>query len=137
MHGNLHQIMPVLVLSYTQKAGSVELYGHQTESTIKRHFMVGCSCTNGRFITYNRELISVCRGFHLLIKKYMHHLALVCTMYHSVIVFRPVGSKFEMVRLYYSAKRAAHNVLGHAHLPSLSHAALYPSSRMLLLSNCV
>ena len=26
-------LMPALVLSYTQKAGSVELYGHQTEST--------------------------------------------------------------------------------------------------------
>ena len=44
--------------------------------------------TNGRFITYNRELISVCRGFHHLIKKYMHQLALVCTMYHSVIVLQ-------------------------------------------------
>ena len=52
--------MPVLVLSYTQKAGSVELYGYQTESTIKRHSIVGC--TNGRFITYNRELISVFRA---------------------------------------------------------------------------
>ena len=31
---------------------------------------------------------------------------------------RPVGSKFEMVQPYYSAKRA-HNVLEHAHLPSL------------------
>ena len=78
--------MPVLVLSYTQKAGSVELYGHQTESTIKRHFIVGY--TNGRCITYNRELISVCRVFHHLIKKHMHHLALVCTMYHSVIVLQ-------------------------------------------------
>ena len=50
---------------------------------------------------------------------------------------RPVGSKFEMVRRYYSAKRA-HNVPGHAHLPSPPHAARYPSSRMLiLLSNCL
>ena len=49
---------------------------------------------------------------------------------------RPVGSKFEMSgRIYYSAKRA-HNVLGHSHLPSPPHAARYPSSRMLLLSNC-
>ena len=44
---------------------------------------------------------------------------------------RPVGRKFEMVRPYYSAKYA-HNVLGHAYLPSPQHA--YPSSRMLLLS---
>ena len=33
---------------------------------------------------------------------------------------RPVGSKFEMVRPYYSAKRA-HNVLGHAHLTPPPH----------------
>ena len=43
---------------------------------------------------------------------------------------RPVGSKFEMVHPYYSAKRA-HNVLGHVPPP-----ARYPSSRMLLLSSC-
>ena len=48
---------------------------------------------------------------------------------------RPVGSKFEMVRPYYSAKHA-HDVLGHAHLPPpLPIAARYPSSRMLLHSN--
>ena len=40
-----------------------------------------------------------------------------------------------MVWPYYSAKHA-HNVLGHPHLPSCSHAARYPSSRMLLLSKC-
>ena len=48
---------------------------------------------------------------------------------------RPVGSKFEMVRPNYSAKRA-HNVLGHAYLHSRLHAALYASSRMIMLSNC-
>ena len=48
---------------------------------------------------------------------------------------RPLGSKFEMIRPYYSAKRT-HNVLEHAHLPSLPHATWYPSSGMLLLSNC-
>ena len=35
----------------------------------------------------------------------------------TVLAFdRPVGSKFKMVRPYYSAKRA-HNVPGHAHSP--------------------
>ena len=48
----------------------------------------------------------------------------------TVLGNRPVGSKFEMVRPYYSATRA-HNVLGHAHFP----ATWNPSSRMLLLSN--
>ena len=49
---------------------------------------------------------------------------------------RPVGSKFEMVRPHYSAKRA-HNVLGHAHLPSSPHMlpSRYASSRMIMLSN--
>ena len=47
-----------------------------------------------------------------------------------------IGSKFEMVRSHYSAK-CMHNVLGHAHLPSPPHAARHPSSRMLLLSNCI
>ena len=55
--------------------------------------------------------------------------------------YRPVGSKFEMVRPYYDAMRAR-NVLGHTHLPSPPpppppHTARYPSSRMLLLSNCI
>ena len=50
--------------------------------------------------------------------------------------YRPVGSKFEMVRPYYSTKRA-HNVLGHAHLPSPPPTAQCPTSRMLLLSNCI
>ena len=51
------------------------------------------------------------------------------------IHIRPVGSKFEMVRPYYSAMHA-HNFLGHAHLPSPSPATRYPSSRVLLFSNC-
>ena len=42
-----------------------------------------------------------------------------CSTYcdQKVGLFRPVGSNYEMVRPYYSAKRA-HNVLGHAHLSS-------------------
>ena len=47
----------------------------------------------------------------------------------------PNRNQFEMVRPYYSAMRA-HNFLGHAHLPSPSPATRYPSSRVLLLSNC-
>ena len=57
-------------------------------------------------------------------------------MFNFISSCRPVGSKFEMVRPYYSAMRA-HNFLGNTHLPSPSPAARYiPSSRMLLLSNC-
>ena len=48
---------------------------------------------------------------------------------------RPVESKFEMVRPYYSAMRAL-NILGHAHLTPRPLGARYPSSRMLLHSNC-
>ena len=36
--------------------------------------------------------------------------------YSCLSLIRPIGSKFEMVQLYYSAKRV-YNVLGHAHLP--------------------
>ena len=42
---------------------------------------------------------------------------------------RPVGSKFEMVRPYYSAK-CVHNVLGHTHLPSPPHTTWYPCSQI-------
>ena len=38
----------------------------------------------------------------------------------QVVLTRPVGSKFEMVRPHYSAKRA-HNVLGHTHLTPPPH----------------
>ena len=38
----------------------------------------------------------------------------------NMTMYRPVGSKFEMVRSYYSTKHV-HNVLGHAHLPPLTH----------------
>ena len=40
-----------------------------------------------------------------------------CSAFFSTAAYRPVGSKFEMVRPYYSAMRA-HNLGGHAHLPS-------------------
>ena len=40
-----------------------------------------------------------------------------CQCVHVVVCYRPVGSKFEMVRPYYDAMRAR-NVLGHTHLPS-------------------
>ena len=68
---------------------------------------------------------------------WVHHGTKKCALSLDVYLWlcRPVGSKFEMVRPYYSAKRV-HNILGHAHLPSPQHATRYPSSRMLQLSNC-
>ena len=53
----------------------------------------------------------------------------------AAVQIRPVGSKFEMVQPNYSTKRV-HIVLGHAHLHFRPHAALYASSRMIMLSNC-
>ena len=68
------------------------------------------------------------------VSEFLHHCDPDRACCSTLRAGRPVGSKFELVRPYYSAKRA-HNVLGHAHFP-LPHATRYPSSRMLPLSNC-